>query len=733
MFFKLNRIVVLSFVTLFSLLVSNASFGTPENDLLDAIQQDNYPEAESLLKIGVDFQQITSFSKLPITNNMSNLLLRYGLGLERFLGLVMGFSNSGNDDSITTRKKELIAIALKREKGPKLLLEIATGGMWKYKDDSRMVLSLSDLEQEYYVIRALEAGASFSDIKEINGSHLPSPKVAELMLENSLDPTVLLKSVLGADCRKWNSVTHSYEIAPELVTRKYDVAKLILETKKVDFDNIGSWSFGMLPSIELSELLLGKGLNLEKFLGLVMASYNTGQTPAGKDEFDSNQKRLVELALEKGVKSSLLLNMVVSNSWEYAPHHSRGLSLSDSNRGYYTDLAFKKGAKLSEIEARGNLNLSSLEAVFKVLENPSYPKDFLDPNELIVLALRGDCSEYNPEKHDSVVSEKLIAKRNDLIKLVLKVNANPDRLLELAVNRSWHDKKGERNRLSMHNQEDVMKMALDRGAKFSNIKVIGGVGDSHPPSIEAAKLMLNDPENSLSPNDLLNLAVSATCKEWDSKKQAEEIVPKLVAQRDEVLELALANKADPNKIRYFNAPPSIEISKKLLDKYRLDPNTYLNLVSRIFCMEHSEKTKKYELDIDLINQRNTLIELAKEKGASAREIDDSHMLAFAKLLDDIIKTENNDSEFVINVTDEIGKTLLMLAAEAGYIGFVEELLMMKADRDKKDKSGKTALDLAREVGNSSEYLEDLLTGKICLLNKETSSSSSSTSSSSSIN
>jgi ankyrin repeat protein len=52
----------------------------------------------------------------------------------------------------------------------------------------------------------------------------------------------------------------------------------------------------------------------------------------------------------------------------------------------------------------------------------------------------------------------------------------------------------------------------------------------------------------------------------------------------------------------------------------------------------------------------------------------------------------------------------MLAAEGGYIRWVERFLDVGADPRKIDNKGNTALDLAIAAGNSSEYLEELLGG-----------------------
>ena len=62
MFFRLNKMVILSFIALFSLFISSVSFGGPNEDLLLAIGKNNIDDARKILQTGgVDFQKIDRF------------------------------------------------------------------------------------------------------------------------------------------------------------------------------------------------------------------------------------------------------------------------------------------------------------------------------------------------------------------------------------------------------------------------------------------------------------------------------------------------------------------------------------------------------------------------------------------------------------------------------------------------------------------------------------------------
>lgn len=59
----------------------------------------------------------------------------------------------------------------------------------------------------------------------------------------------------------------------------------------------------------------------------------------------------------------------------------------------------------------------------------------------------------------------------------------------------------------------------------------------------------------------------------------------------------------------------------------------------------------------------------------------------------------------------VEKPLLCCWQRGGYTGLVERAIYAGVDITKKDKNGKTALDLARDSGVLDEHLEALLTPK----------------------
>ncbi len=85
-------------------------------------------------------------------------------------------------------------------------------------------------------------------------------------------------------------------------------------------------------------LLVEKKLELEDFLGAVMSA----DIPILK------RRDFVDLALEKGLKPNVLLEMVINRYWKYAGD-TYSISLPESDQEYYIELAIRKGADISEI------------------------------------------------------------------------------------------------------------------------------------------------------------------------------------------------------------------------------------------------------------------------------------------------------------------------------------------------------------------------------------------------
>ncbi|HBC71660.1 MAG TPA: hypothetical protein DCZ38_02615, partial [Coxiellaceae bacterium] len=281
------------------------------------------------------------------------------------------------------------------------------------------------------------------------------------------------------------------------------------------------------------------------------------------------------------------------------------------------------------------------------------------------------------------------------------------RLLELIVTQIGRDRSGKGGGLVIEKPAELLKMALGKRAKFSTIRIKYSY---LLPTPEVVQIMLEDPCGA---DLLLQLAVFEDCERYN-RRLSDERSKELIEQRDSLMTLAFKKGADPNKIRYFSAPPSIELSKLLFDNgiKPIDPNVYFDLVAKIFCIGPNKKEKVFKVDDELVEQRDMLIKFAMGKGASYGKLDDFDRANCIKLLNLVfgnsVFSSNDDHKINIDLVGEGGKTLLMLVAEGGYISMVEHFLDMGANRDLKDNKGKTALDLARERGNSNEYLEELL-------------------------
>jgi hypothetical protein len=126
-----------------------------------------------------------------------------------------------------------------------------------------------------------------------------------------------------------------------------------------------------------------------------------------------------------------------------------------------------------------------------------------------------------------------------------------------------------------------------------------------------------------------------------------------------------------------------DIVEELLS--RMDPNTTVNINIK------TKTPEKYKSMLAFYNGK-TALHLASQVG---------NINVASAILNDKRTNINQAS-----VTDE--KSALMYAAEEGYTKIVKLLLGKGADKDQKDKDGKTAFMLAQESGVMNEELEKLL-------------------------
>jgi len=241
-------------------------------------------------------------------------------------------------------------------------------------------------------------------------------------------------------------------------------------------------------------------------------------------------------------------------------------------------------------------------------------------------------------------------------------------------------------------------MALKKGAKFSSIKIISCL-ERLLPSIEAVNIMLDDNKNRLSLSSLLKIVTSAGCRGHHSSK----ITKELILQRDEIIKMALEKGANPNEIMYFTVLPTKKLSKLLLS-YKLNPDKYSSLISRMACMEYNRRTGKYELNDKLLKRKKSLFEFAKQAyKLSISEPSESYASDFVNLLSTLKSCDN--PKVALEARDKNGRTLLMLAAASGFMNWVDVLLVMQPDLNNEER--KKVYTLAENAGNPKVYLDDL--------------------------
>ena|SRR3990170_2365381 len=262
-----------------------------------------------------------------------------------------------------------------------------------------------------------------------------------------------------------------------------DRAREILQYGEVNFQKMDWLRSDKLPSREMSELLLENQYNklgLERFLGLIVG-YNYLEYRKEEDA----QKELVILALQKGVNPNILLDIAIERGWKSTPQTRVGCHLSDSLAEYYMLLALSEGAKFSNIEIGPNAYpCATLKLIGIMLDN------HFDPNKMIEMALAEPFSTY------ASGLESRLSKRKAVINLALDMKADPNVLLEMAVNKChFTERVTHILYIDKKEQDELIKMALARGAKFSAIRIVvyyGSISNPYEGREEVVKYAISE-------------------------------------------------------------------------------------------------------------------------------------------------------------------------------------------------------------------------------------------------
>lgn len=186
--------------------------------------------------------------------------------------------------------------------------------------------------------------------------------------------------------------------------------------------------------------------------------------------------------------------------------------------------------------------LPSVEIAKLLLDNQDKS---LDPSVLLSVILDASCKKYNPTRHNFEINNELLAQQYQLAELALSKNATLEQVKSLVV-----------------------------------------------PSLALGKLLLNNKEKLIDPSTFLNLIFSDNCgrrhyqidnQEWHAVLEFDK---ELLERQYQLVDLALRANADPKNIKSFALPPSLELSKLLLDNKEksLDPKVFIDLVFSAPCI-----------------------------------------------------------------------------------------------------------------------------------------------------
>ena len=228
---------------------------------------------------------------------------------------------------------------------------------------------------------------------------------------------------------------------------------------------------------------------------------------------------------------------------------------------------------------------------FVKLENQLKEK-LLSPDEFLKTILRVYIvkDEYHKDNAVYEIGDELAKKRNELVSMGLNTGANAGKFLKIVVSQ-WLPSEEHFVPLLIQKQEDLVRVALEKGAKFSDMEYFDMFGSL--PSFGTAKLML---DNSFDLNYFIRLIFKGGAINFED-----------ISKQNDLLCLVLKKKGDLSgvNIDFFKTLPSIEVAALMLANL-YDPNSFLALVLDVHGVIDSS---------DLLFKQKELVQLALENGA----------------------------------------------------------------------------------------------------------------------
>jgi hypothetical protein len=267
------------------LLLNNNTLSDKENeDLIDLIFSKLESPTRGLQKI---FEARFKHTKIKLKNKLLELALAKGANpSELNLGTISSFIPF---PTLAIGEKML-------EKGfnPNAFLKILMNSCAFY--DS---LGLTEIKNNL-AQAAIQKGANFADLNSFFG--IPPYTIANVLLKNGYDPTKFLKQILEQPCAEYLGKGYLVKVSSAILAQKDSLMKLAFEysadLKKVDMQKIDFLDF--LPSKEVGELLLQKGLDPTIILNLSLQAYCD-------NDLLNRRNDLIDLTLQKGANLDNIL------------------------------------------------------------------------------------------------------------------------------------------------------------------------------------------------------------------------------------------------------------------------------------------------------------------------------------------------------------------------------------------------------------------------------------------
>jgi ankyrin repeat protein len=293
-----------------------------QTTVIDLYKHEEY--IEIALKAGAKFStfKIDFTRHYGLSPKAVKVMLENSVDPDKVLLLILpnyGCDNTAAPEGMNDEQRDsLINLALEKGASASRLLDLATNKRI-YNNYPLHLCGKDEIlhlcgKDEMPIKIALDHGAKFSAIKIVEGnSYLPSLEAVQLMLANLLLPNDLLSLVINSHTKDYNHESRKFEPQDKLATQQNRLVNLAIE-KGADLKSIKY--FVELPSLQLGELLLQKGLDPNLFLSLILqigyeGEYDNGSFSISK-EWYQNRDALVNLALAKGAKHKIIndINMI---------------------------------------------------------------------------------------------------------------------------------------------------------------------------------------------------------------------------------------------------------------------------------------------------------------------------------------------------------------------------------------------------------------------------------------